>query len=258
MVRLLQKRQKTTNTLIVFAVGAFSLHILLLLFLLIQGIKIRQLAQRQPPNFVELIAGKQANFTDNLSRDPESIKQFIAKIMTLMFNWTGTLPAQRIEEIIKPQLDPGILIITPKGGSKRVTTSSWLASFAFSEDFRQGFLSEIASMTPPEVFLDNRDRQISAQLIIKRINLPEKIAPGKWRVSLVADLIQKIHGKQIIIPFNKDILIRATDYYSYVLPEKASSLQQAIYDMRSNKLEIYEMRNICLLDSSNSCYNATN
>jgi peptidoglycan/LPS O-acetylase OafA/YrhL len=66
------------------------------------------------------------------------------------------------------------------------------------------------------------------------------------------------YGKQIIIPFNKDILIRATDYYSYLLPEKASSLQQAIYDMRSNKLEIYEMRNICLLDSSNSCYNATN
>jgi hypothetical protein len=85
---------------------------------------------------------------------------------------------------------------------------------------------------------------------VTKINTPvQKIAPGKWRVSLVADLIQKIHGKQIIIPFNKDILIRATDYYSYLLPEKASSLQQAIYDMRSNKLEIYEMRNMCLLDS---------
>ncbi len=253
MVHLFKKRQRSVSTLTLFTIASFSLHILALLFLLIQGIKIRQLSQRQPPNFVELNADKSATVNDNLSREPEIIKQFVSKTMVLMFAWSGTLPSQRIEDIIKPRLDTGIPIKTPKGLVSKVTTSSWLASFGLSEDFRQGFLSEIASMTPPEVFLSNPNQKISSELIIKRINLPEKIAPGKWRVSLVADLIEKIQGREVIIPFNKDILVRATDYFSYVLTNKASSLQQAIYDMRSNKLEIYEIRNICLLDSSNSC-----
>jgi hypothetical protein len=108
-------------------------------------------------------------------------------------------------------------------------------------------------MTPPEVFLNSPNQAISAQLIIKRLDPPEKIAPGKWRVGLVADLIQKNRedGRKIITPFNKDLLVRATDYFPYPLPDNTTDLQEAIYSMRSNKLEIYEIRNLCLLDDSN-------
>lgn len=32
---------------------------------------------------------------------------------------------------------------------------------------------------------------MTSQLIIKRVYPPKQIAPGKWRVGMVADLIQK-------------------------------------------------------------------
>jgi hypothetical protein len=103
--------------------------------------------------------------------------------------------------------------------------------------------------------------------MIKRIDQPEKILPGKWRVGLVANLIQKKRGDgtKIITPFNKDLLVRATDYFSYPLPDNITDLQRAIYAMRSNKMEIYEIRNLCLIDNYNnsqeglnSCTNSSN
>jgi hypothetical protein len=95
---------------------------------------------------------------------------------------------------------------------------------------------------------------MSVQLIIKRIYPPEKIAPGQWRVGIVADLVQRKTGdrRKIITPFNKDLLVRATDYFPYPLANKITDLQKAIYNMRSDRLEIYEMRNLCLIDDYNS------
>jgi hypothetical protein len=254
MVRLLQTRKKPINLVLIFAIVAFSLHFLTLLFFILQGIKIRKLSQRKPSNFVQLIEGRQMASKDNLARDPEAIKNFISKTMILMFNWSGTLPSQTIEEINKPTLDLGIPIKTLQGRVNKVSTSSWMASFAFSEDFRKGFLSEIAIITPPEVFMTSSSQAISAQLMIKQIDSPEKIAQGKWRVGLVADLIQikRGNGRKLITPFNKDILVRATDFFSYPIPNFTSDLQSAIYGIRSSKLEIYEIRNLCLLNNPNN------
>ncbi|CDN17301.1 hypothetical protein RintRC_5576 [Richelia intracellularis] len=67
---------------------------------------------------------------------------------------------------------------------------------------------------------------------------------------MVADLIQQKRGdeRKVIVPFNKDLLIRATDSFDYSLPEKATNLQKSIYSIRTNKLEIYDMRDLCLAD----------
>jgi hypothetical protein len=46
-------------------------------------------------------------------------------------------------------------------------------------------------------------------------------------------------------------LVRATDYFSYPLPDKMTNLQRAIYAVRSSKMEIYEIRNLCLIDNYN-------
>jgi hypothetical protein len=250
----LQKKRRTVSFLTIFAIAVFGLHLLVFLFLMIQGIKIRQLSMREPPNFVQLVDGRPIAVKDDLARDPQAIKQFIARVMTLMFNWSGTLPPQTIEEVTQPKLDRGIPIQTPQGGSNKVTTSSWLASFALSEDFRKGFLSEIAAMTPPEVFSSSLKQAMSAQLIIKRIYPPQEIAPGRWQVGIVADLVQKKtgDGRKIITPFNKDLLVRATDYFPYPFANKTTDLQKAIYSIRSDRLEIYEMRNLCLIDDYNS------
>jgi hypothetical protein len=84
----------------------------------------------------------------------------------------------------------------------------------------------------------------------------------------VADLIQRKRGdgSKIITPFNKDLLVRATDYFSYPLPDQMTDLQGAIYAIRSSKMEIYEIRNLCLMDNynnapqgrSNSCTGSSN
>jgi hypothetical protein len=254
MVRLLEKKQRSINSLTIFAIAAFGLHFFVLLFLVIQGIKIRQLSQRQPSNFVQLIDGKKVTVKDDLDRDPAAIKQFVTKTMILMFNWSGKLSSDTISDRAVALRDRGILISTPQAGNNKVTTSSWIASFALSEDFRRGFLREIATITPPEVFIDDDQQGLSGELIIKRIDLPKKIVPGKWRVGLVANLIQKKRGDgtKIITPFNKDLLVRATDYFSYPLPDNITDLQGAIYAIRSSKMEIYEIRDLCLIENYNN------
>jgi hypothetical protein len=266
MTKLLQQKRKTNiNVLTIFAIATFSLHLAVLFLFILQGLKISQLSQRKPPNFVQMIDGQPIGAVEDLSRDPQAIQQFISQTMTSMFNWSGTLPPQSIVEAATPQPDPGIQIRTPQGGNQRVTTSSWVASFAISEDFRKGFLSAIAQMTPPEVFSQNTRQRITGELIIQRLYPPEQIAPGRWRVGMVADLIQKRQDdeRRTITPFNKHILVRAVDYFPYPLANTKTDIQQAIYSNRAARLEIYEIRDLCLLeeysnlseDPSNPCKN---
>ena len=249
---LLQQKKKSISLLSLLAIAGLALHALALLILIIQGIRIRQLSLRQPANFVQLIAGQRPQSEDPLLREPESIRQFVNQTMTLMFNWSGMLPAQSLEEVDKPQRDQGLFIPTPQGGNQKISTNSWVASFALSEDFRKGFLKEIAAMTPPEVFASSPAQKMSAQLQIKRIDPPQSIGTGKWRVGIVADLIQtrQSNGQKLIVPFNKDLLVRAIDYFPYSSPRDLTDLQKAIYNMRIDQLEIYEIRNLCLLDNN--------
>ncbi|WP_414575998.1 hypothetical protein [Anabaena sp. CCY 9402-a] len=251
---LTRKKEQKISALTVFAIATFGLHFLVLLIFLVQGLNIRQLSLRKPPTFVQTIDGQPINNIDELAREPQAIRQFVSKTMMSMFNWSGTLPPQTIEEVAKPKTDTGILVRTPTGGSQKVTTSSWVASFAISEDFRKGFLSVVADMTPPEVFATNPNQIMTAQLIIKRVYPPVQISPGQWRVGMVADLIQKkqADGQRLITPFNKDLLVRAVDYFPYPLVENSTDLQKAIYSSRTDKLEIYEIRNLCLIDNYNN------
>ncbi|MBW4424629.1 MAG: hypothetical protein KME50_09230 [Nostoc desertorum CM1-VF14] len=254
MVRLLEKRQTIASVLTLFAIATFGLHLLVLFLFLLQGLNIRQLSVRKAPNFVQLIDGKAVANIDDLAREPEAIRQFISKTMISMFSWSGTLPPQRIEEVATPKPDLGIVIPTPQGGNQKISTSSWIASFALSEDFRKGFLSTVAEMTPPEVFSENPNLAMTSELVIKRVYPPKQIAPGKWQVGMVADLIQqnRVGGAKVITPFNKDFLIRAADYFGNPQAGNSTDLQKAIYSVRADKLEIYEIRNLCLLDGYNN------
>ena len=252
MVRLLENnlRKRRVNLLPILAMATLSLHVLTLVLLILQGFTIRQLYLRKPPTFVQLINGQKVGLIEDLETDPELIRQFVSKTMTLMFNWSGKLPPQTIQEVSRPKPDRGILIKTSLGGSKKVSTSSWMTSFAISEDFRPGFLRQIADMTPPEVFSKAPHQAMSAQLMIERIYRPQKIAPGKWRVGMVANLIhtKTTDKSQRITPFNKDLLIRTADYFAHPQAESTTDLQKAIYSIRAEGLEIYEIRDLCLLD----------
>ena len=249
MVRLLEKQKRKGNLFVTLAVATFGLHLLTLLLLIIQGLTIRQLSLQKPPTFVQLVDGKPVNTTSELQRKPEAIEEFVSKTMISMFNWSGKLPTQNINQGTNPKKDLGISIRTPQGGSKKVTTSSWVSSFAFSEDFRKGFLSMVAELTPPEVFSSNSSQAILAELNITRIYPPQQIEPGKWKVGMVANLVQKRGSEnKIITPFNKDIFVQAVDTFDYPIKQNLTDLQKAIYTTRSDKLEIYEIRELCLTD----------
>ena len=250
MVQILKRKKRVVNVLAIFAIATFSLHLLTLFILILQGLSIRQLSVQKSPTFVQLVDGKRVDTTDNLGREPQAIRRFVSKTMISMFNWSGNLPPQNIEQASKPLPDSGILVQTPSRGVQRVATSSWLASFALAEDFRKGFLSQIADMTPPEIFSDNPERKMSTKLSIVQIYPSEKIAPDKWRVGMVANLIQTKgnDNRKVVIPFNKDIIVQAIDSFEHPLPQQMTDLQQAIYSVRVDSLEIYEIRDLCLTD----------
>ncbi|MBF2066438.1 MAG: hypothetical protein IGS39_18760 [Calothrix sp. C42_A2020_038] len=257
MVRLLEKKKAKTSVLTIFALTTFGLHLLALFVLVLQGFSIHRMNLQKPPNFVQLVDGKTVDIgsqeiQSNLEPQPETIRQFVNKTMTLMFNWSGKLPPQSIDEATQPQRDNGISVPTRKG-SQKLSTTSWVAGFGLSEDFRKGFLVKIAEMTPPEVF-SNSSQAITSQLAVKRIYPPKKIAPGKWQVGMVADLIQKRQStnQSIITPFNKDLLVRSVDSFAFPQVSMKTDLQKAIYSVRTDKLEIYEIRNLCLVDEYSS------
>jgi hypothetical protein len=262
MTRLLQEKKSRVNFLDVFAVITFILHIFTLVLLVVQGFTIHQLSTKKPPTLVQVVDGS-SPVTENLQRDDETIRQFVSKITIAMFNWSGKLPPSSIEDATNLQPDAGIPIKTTQGLIKKVPTTSWVASFGLGEDFRKGFLAQIADMVPAEVFIKSPQQAITAQLTIQRVYPPQKIAPGKWRVGMVANIVQ-VRGsdnKKVLTPFNKDFLVRAVDTVEHPLPEKITELQKAIYSIRTEKLEISEISDLCLTDGSNSgndCQNLNN
>ncbi|NMG09436.1 hypothetical protein [Brasilonema sp. UFV-L1] len=254
MTKLLQERKSSINLLTIFTIFTFSLHFLAVIFLLLEGFRINDLIHKKPLTFVQLVDGKPVSQPDTLEREPEVIRQFVAKTMAAMFNWSGTLPPARIEDATNPKPDQGIPVNTLQGVTKKVSTSSWVASFGLSEDFRQGFLALVADMTPPDIFSKNKNQGLTAQLSIQRVYPPEKIAPGRWRVGMVANIVQvrRADNRKLLTPFNKDFLVRAVDSFGHPLSNSLTPSQQAVYSVRTQKLEIYEVSDLCLTDGYDS------
>lgn len=259
MAGLLPKQKKQINFLQILAIITLIFNIFTLFFIIYQGLLIRNITTRKAPTFIELINGKPATANNILERNPEAIRQFVSTTMIAIFNWSGNLPPQTIEDATNPKPDLGITVKTPQGYNKKITSSSWVASFALSEDFRQGFITQIADMTPNDIFISNNNNQkITGQLVIQRVYPPENIAPGKWRVGMVANIVQNSNNKKTITPFNKDFLVRAVDAYQHPLSQEITPLQQAVYKLRSQKLEIYEITDLCLNDTSTRCQTGFN
>jgi hypothetical protein len=255
MTGILPKQKKQINFLQILAIITLAFHVFTLFFIIYQGLLIRNLTNRKPPTFIELINGKPVTSNNILERNPEAIRQFVITTMTAMFNWSGTLPPQNIEDATNPKPDLGITVKTPQGYNKKIASSSWVAGFALSEDFRQGFIAQIADMTPSDIFIRNTNNQrITGQLLIQRVYPPENIAPGKWRVGIVANIVQqRSDNKKTITPLNKDFLVRAVDAYEHPLIQEITPLQKAVYRLRMQKLEIYNITDLCLNDTSSRC-----
>ena len=229
------------NILPLFVLGSTLLNVIIFVQLCLNNIWVARLAQKPPPALVQLVNGKTITVApqSSLSREPGNIKRFVQETMTLMFSWSGYLPAHSNQPNRKSIRDPGLKI---NNSRNRITTPSWTASFALSEDFRAAFLTELAGLTPQSIWRSNT----SVFLQINRIGEPKAIAPGKWKVKLVSNLMTFENSDPVGqgIEFNKEIYLRAVTPSLLPVPNSASEYQKTAYRIREAGLEIYKITSL--------------
>ncbi|MEN8446330.1 MAG: hypothetical protein ABG776_15115 [Cyanobacteria bacterium J06555_13] len=194
-------------------------------------------------------------------RDPAVITYFTKNFLFLMFNWSVADPAHIAETEVNPEINKGkevsvesemvseFNLLSPKGWpvqaddgstSKNVTSSSWYASYALSEDFRGQFLQKVAEITPKEVFTGDTEVAIK----IREILPPQAVGKGKWKVNVLADLVI-VSGENtagVSLPFDKEVYVRTV-----IVPDAAfgtTPFAQAIYSLQQSGLEIYAIKDI--------------
>lgn len=236
-----------TEVMPLFVLCTSVLQIFILFLLLVEGVWLSRLSRKSPPSLVQMLDGRVLRVApmESSDRTPETIKHFVGQTMALMFNWSGTLPpTPESGQKNVPKPDPGVPIKTESIGSggEKVTTPSWEASFALSESFRPEFLQKLATLTPRSIFSGGTQ----VVLMVTHLSEPQKLAPGKWKVKTVANLLTFDQGDNTgkAIPFNKDVYVRSIDTPLLPLPNGVSSLHQTAYQIRQAGLEIYAIRDL--------------
>lgn len=217
-------------------VGLSSLSLVAQVFLLVSY---NSLAKRPVPTLVQLASGDSISVTQlgSKERTPEVLMTFASRALTLLMSWSGTLPGEG--QSTKDIEDSGVEI-KAEGRQEKVTTPTYQASFALSEDFRKEFLQELAKLTPEGVF-SGTTKVIFVPLEIQK---PIQIEPGKWKISVVSNLLvfdqSDIAGRAI--PFNKDVFVQAVEVPEY--QPHLSGIALAVQQMRSSGVEIYAIRDL--------------
>ncbi|MBW4499606.1 MAG: hypothetical protein KME57_08560 [Scytonema hyalinum WJT4-NPBG1] len=237
-----QPKFSTPDALALFALGTFGLHLLTFFLLVLLYGAYSTLSKKAPPSLVQLQDGKSIKAIPLGSRErtPQVVTRFVNDTITLMMNASGTFPATTPEEAREPKRDPGIDIRAVGNGRGKVTTAAWQASTALSEDFRKEFLKLLADTTPQGVFKG------TTQIVLTPLSIqpPVKIAEGKWKVKMVANLTVFDRGNNLgeVIPFNKEIFVQAVEVPDP--PVQMTGLTAVIYGVRSSGLEIYAIRDM--------------
>jgi hypothetical protein len=236
------KQFSTGDTLALFAVGTFGLHLITLFTIFLLYDSYSQLSKKAPPSLVQLETGKSIKVAPigSLERAPQVVLRFVSDTMTLMMNWSGMLAPTTVEETAKPKPDPGIDIRSLTNSRGKVASNTWQASHALSEDFRKEFLKLLADITPPGVFKG----RTQVVLVPLSIQSPVKITEGKWKIKMIANLTIFDQSSNLgeVIPFNKEIFVQAVEAPEY--PGTIDGLAAVIYQVRSSGLEIYAIRDL--------------
>ena len=212
------------------------------LSLVIQGFlffSYNSLAKRPVPTLVQLASGDSISVTQlgSKERTPEVLMTFTSRALTLLMSWSNTLPG---EGASSGKTEDFGVEIKVEGRQEKVTTPTYQASFALSEDFRKEFLQELAKLTPDGVF-SGTTKVVFVPLEIQK---PIQIEPGKWKISVVSNLLvfdqSDISGRAI--PFNKDVFVQAVDVPDY--QAHLSGIALAVQQIRSSGVEIYAIRDL--------------
>jgi hypothetical protein len=216
------------------AIASIALNAGVLLTQVLLFFSYSNLSKKPVPTLVQLGTGEAITATalGSKERSPEVITKFVSRTLTMLMSWSGTIPGDN--DAAKPLPDSGVDIQAGAVRSK-VTTSTYQAAFAISEDFRKEFLAELGKLTPSSVF----NGTVKVIFVPLEIQKPVLIEPGKWKVVVIANLLvldqSDITGKAI--PFNKEV--EAPEFQPGL-----SGIFLAVQQMRASGLEIYAIRDL--------------
>lgn len=236
---------KSSDLLPLSVLVGIALQIAVLGLTVCNSLGLISLAHKPAPSLVQLVDGKSiaTEPVDPNQRTPEVIRQFVKTALGMMFTWNAKVPVENSQDAsASPITDQGVQLNSTDGSSGRVTTASWQASFALSEDFRNAFLLQVAKLTPSDVFNGSAQSVLS----IESISDPKAVSDGQWQVNLVANLLvfDSEYPQGRAIPFNKSIFVKAVEPATDPLPDESTPIQKAVYAMRQSGLEITEMQDI--------------
>lgn len=241
VLKISQQRQQK-NALGMVTLGSLifqGINAVLLLALLGAFIGLKDKA---PPAMVQLEAGKTIAVEplDSRQRTPAVIQKFVKDQLTLLMSASGQIPGAGSEGAIAVS-DPGVEI-SIDGGRAKVTTLARLASFGISEDFRSAFVRDLAKRTPQDVFSASAVQR-QRVLIVQDVSVPEPVAEGQWKVTIISSLVDFESGDPVGAPkpFNKEVFVQSVPVPT--INDFSSQLEKEIAEVRQAGLEIYAIRN---------------
>lgn len=188
-------------------------------------------------------------------RTPKAIQRFTSDILTAMFTAAPILPnqssSQRLGFESKGQLEMGIRV--PKSGNSeggdRVTVSAYVVVMgAIAPEFRDAFLSRLATITPQGVFTGNTQILFKIDFIGEPIPIEGK--PGQWTVTVVGaryildgDLASSSNPLSQIEPqpFRQVLYLQSVNPQFEPLPDISTELQKEIFEITAIGLRIVKM-----------------
>jgi hypothetical protein len=212
--------------LVLIQTGLWSLAIMVLIW---QTLRINTLAGDRP-SFVQMQNGEAVYVAqrDRYFRTPQSIQKVVLDWATLTYNWDGKLPGS-------DQRDEGLA--APNNAGK-VPTSTWFASTLLSKGFAEKSLGQIAPLAK-----DALTKNLESVLIPTYVSEPKQIAEGKWKVDMTATrkVIDRSTGERTTFEVNHTFTVQAVEPPQSPLGDKASFIEQRIYQLRAAGLEISEI-----------------
>ena len=225
VVTRLQGAKINWTPLMFLLIAVFLLvHTAMLFF---QTSVVMALARRPDELMVQLRDGSSiiAQPLNYYERANEDIDRFVRQMLELLYTWTGKTLDSEGKEIDDRGYSYAPGIVVPE--------SSWIASFAVTPGYRHTLMQDIAKTVPPGVFSGNNQ----SILQIEHVGSPQKLAPGRWELDVVATTVAFTNGKMIAIqPFNRTVKVNAIP--PRVRPFPRTQMEEYAWRLRNAGLEI--------------------
>lgn len=240
-VTKLQVNTGTKNFVALFVLISVGFSGLTLLLQMVVVANVINIAKKPAPSLVQLSNGEaiKVQAISSQERSLEVVQRFTTESLILLMSWTNDLPSTNGEN---KAVDPGALVKT-QTGEKRITTSTFQASFTLNENLRDEVVKLLAEMTPAEVFSGN----VKTTLKFQHVTIPSLVEQGKWKITVVGTLLKYQRGRGDVtkVPFNKELIIQAIDTPALPKDGKFSNeLETLVYTIRQAGLEIVSMKDI--------------